>query len=192
MKLYSLITCIVFGLAANSVRAQKDGCLSRPSFGKEARTYTGLYKNPAYGYMTQIPAGLIGLDDNNPDYQKGFTILFPKDNGTLSVYAEANSSLYTEPQAAAKAESKYLTPETSIVSRRYQSFRVASRPAAQSIMLFHCPGVDTSYEVISVFTLNPGNRFLYTLTWQGKKSASASATRAMQALETSWRFITPE
>ncbi len=191
-RLRSFLTCIVLGCVAHVLPAQKDPCPSKPDFGKNARAYTGSYKNPAYGYSTQIPFGLVGLDYNNPDYQKGFTILFPKNNGALSVYAEPNSALYRKPEAAAKGESGYLASESLAVSRHYQSSHIASRPATQSTVLFSCPGDKNSYEAISIFTLNPGGRFLYNLTWQGKASAAASATKIMQALEASWQFLAPE
>src|SRR6266851_10159388 len=64
----------------------------------QRREYRGLYKNKAYGYSVVIPNDLVGYDDANPLYQKGFGIIGGAEpKSYVFVNGEPNSLEYARP-----------------------------------------------------------------------------------------------
>ncbi len=172
------------------LRAQ--GCPYQPHFSNDARRYTGAYRNGAYGFATVIPKGLTGLDENDPLYQRGFSIPLPDAAGQISVFAEANSAGFADPRAAARTQVRYLHGRAVQVSApTYSELQLATRPAVRVTSEFHCAGDRTAYELISVLALDAGRRFVYTLSWEGSLAKAQTAGQTMGALVSSWRFLTP-
>ena len=169
--------------------AEAGTCPWQPQFGPDARTYTGHYQNLSYGFSTDIPSGLVGIDNNDPEYQRGFSFLLGE-RGNMSVFAEPNSAGFDQPQSAAKTRTGYLRKHVAqFASVRYTSLSMASRPATQAVVEFTCPGTGERYESISIFSLDRDKEFLYTLTWQGKSTDAASAAKIIRHLEEAWRFV---
>ena len=167
-------------------------CPAQLHLGADLWRYTGQYKNGAYGYSTQIPNGLTGLDQKNAFYQKGFAIL-SLGGGFLAVDAEPNSPLFKASGAAAKENVSELQSEFGpLISTQYRSVTLASRPAVESTVVFHCPGSKESYTDISLFALNPGKRFVYSLTWQGPQTGQALGRKTLESLQQTWKFLIPQ
>ncbi len=191
MRRGAIVICLLFACLEN-MEAEDKECPPQLHFSGDLWKYTSQYKNLAYGYATQIPAGLVGVDQKNPFYQKGFSIL-SLGGGYLTVYAEVNSTLYRDPQAAAKDDLVDLKSGVdSISSVNYHPIELASRPAVQSTVVFHCRGKKETYTDISIFVLNPTRRFVYTITWQGPQTGKVPGAKAIQSIEQSWRFLTPQ
>ena len=189
MRRRAIAVCLLFG-CLKSIEGEDKECPAQLHLNGDLWKYRSRYNNPAYGYSTQIPDGLTGVDPKNPFYQKGFSIL-PLAGGYLTVYAEVNSALYRSADAAAKDNLSDLKSEVdSISSVKYQPIQLGSRPAAQSTVIFHCQGLKETYTDISIFALNSTGRFVYTITWQGPQTGKVPAEKAIRSIEGSWRFLT--
>lgn len=180
LLLLSLITRAAYGAT----------CPNHPELGPKLRNYTGIYKNPAFGYTTRLPQGTTGLDTDNPEYQRGFVVILPQEGGTLSVYAETNSSELKTPTAASMADLEYLRADIPQISAIHKAtMHLDSHPAAEITAQFKCSNDLHTYQHIAVFSLGTNRRFLYTLTWEGPTARAAEAATLIHALERSWKFI---
>ncbi len=180
-----LLLLLVFTRAACS-----QACPHRTDLGNSPRHYTGLYKNPAFGYETHLPAGTIGLDSDNPEYQRGFVVLLPQAGGTLSVYAEPNSAEYKTAAAAVGTDLDYLrTDRTQATVLHRTATHLDSHPAAELAAEFRCPNDPKLYRHLAAFSLGTNHRFLYTLTWEGPADRAPEAASLLHAIELSWKFI---
>ena len=164
-------------------------CPAKADFGDKPRQYTGSYRNGAFDFATRIPAGNTGLDADDPQYQRGFTVLLPNGGGKLAVWGEVNSSEFT-PRTAARFYLGLLRDQSArVVSSRYTAETLQGRSAVRLTAQFVCPHDRTRYGYHFVTALSPHGRFVYSLEWQGPISEAQEADKVLQKLTASWEFL---
>lgn len=184
------VCCLtLLSLVSLCLHAQ-DHCPARPSFDTHVRRYTGAYENFAYGFSTRIPSGLTGIDEDDPEYQRGFTIVSPRTAGTLSVTAEVNSADLASALQAAKQEAAYLRKDAEQMEElTFAETTLGSRPAVRLSARFRCNGKSGDFSTTRVFALGSGKRFIYRITWEGPAANASATLRNLDALVSSWKFI---
>lgn len=188
----SYIICILSFLAYAPI-VQGAACPFKVDPGEKSRHYLGRYDNKAYGFSTRIPAGLVGVDSDDPSYQRGFVIVLPKDQGTVSIFAERNSAEFGSALEAAQAAVHYLEGRTEhVISPTFSDDRIGSRSASRVSAEFRCPGRDEHYGFVAVLAVDTNKQFVYTLAWEGPLAGLAPAENILGSLQKSWRFSLPQ
>jgi hypothetical protein len=180
-----------FPLVAGPGLAQ---CLSAPSalINGPVRKYAGAYRNLAYGFSTVIPRGFIGLDTQNPDYQRGFTISFHNWNASLTVSAEANSLEYADARAAAAGDVELRRrPGREALSSDLEPSELDGRPAEALRVRYRCSPGGAEYTWAETIALSPDGGYVYAISWEGPSSEFDSDRVAVDELKRSWKFLKP-
>jgi len=98
MKIKILICIVYLAFSICALAQQLSDCDFPPAqlLHQPRREFHGLYTNNAYGgYSVEIPDGLVGYDDKNPFYQRGFGIILgKKEHDYIDVNAEVNGLEY--------------------------------------------------------------------------------------------------
>ncbi len=193
MKKLLLWLCIaVLASLGFAVVARGEACPARPDLGDKTRSYMGQYENFAYGFATRIPAGLTGLDSDDPSYQRGFTIALPNDGGSIWVYAETNSADFSAAQAAARSSIHDLGLRAKLAAPAiYTPLQIGGHQAERAIASFRCGNDAAAYGYTAILALSADRRFVYNILWEGRLRDQKSAAAVLQALEASWKFLVP-
>jgi hypothetical protein len=166
-------------------------CLSRNT--ALTRRYSGGYENLAYGFKVSIPSRFVGFDVDNPLYQRGFTLLFPDSQESITVYADINSLDWRSVTEAATGYTKVFTDQAAkVLSENRKHSLLGRRDAIQDAADYSCGDNQTPFSSITIVSLSPDKRFVYTLRWEGKKNERAAGKKALQELVSSWRFFAPK
>ncbi len=148
--------------------------------------------NPAYGFRILIPPTLTGRDVDNPLYQRGFILLFSDPDESLNIQADTNSlDGNTLSQAAAEYTRAYTDQAKSILSYRSNNIVLGRRAAIEVSTSFLCRGTPGVFSLVTILTLSPDRRFLYTLNWTGREDRRDAGTKLLRQLVRSWRFMKP-
>lgn len=191
-KRVCLLWIALFASCCFALAAEAQSCPAQLHLNGKVRRYTGRYVNRAFGFSTQLPGGLAGLDADDPSYQRGFAVALPKDQGTVWVFAESNSADFGQPQAAAEAAIHYLgTRAEHMLPANYVKEKIASHPAERVSAEFQCAGSKERFGYTAIMAMDTDRRFVYSIVWEGRLIDSNSADTILQSLQSSWRFLVP-
>jgi len=157
----------------------------------QRREYRGLYKNKAYGYSVVIPNNLVGYDDANPLYQKGFGIIGGAEpKSYVYVNGEPNSLEYTRPAEAASQSLAYLGKRgNKVESSKITESQLGSLRAALLVAAYSCPGSTERYVRASTFAISPNKSMLYEITLYTHADYFERDRAVLDALVKSWKHL---
>lgn len=193
MKLADFVLLIGFLLMPSwSLASDSAYCHERHATENWARSYIALYENLAYGFTVEIPKGLVGKDEDNPLYQRGFIIVFQDPDESLAVYAGPNSLEWENVDDAAQwYASIFKDHAEKVLSTSTANSVLGNRSAKTVTTRYLCPGSDTRYTSIMILTMSRDKRFEYSLEWVGKPDEESHGVQILKALSSSWRFRKP-
>lgn len=157
----------------------------------ERREYRGLYENKAYGYSVVIPNDLVGYDDANPFYQKGFgMILGVEPKSYVFVNGEPNSLEFARPADAASQFLEYLGKRgNKVESSKVTESQLGSLRAALLVATYTCPGSVERYVRASVVAISPDKSMLYEVTLFAHSARFEQDRAVLDALVKSWKHL---
>lgn len=157
------------------------------------RKYTGEYRNLSYGFSAVIPRGFIGLDSQNPDYQRGFTISLHNWRASLTVSSESNSIEYPDARAAASGDlDLWRQPTKVVLSSNFQPTDLDGRPAETLRVRYRCSTSEAEFTWMETVALSADRGYVYTISWEGPSSELDSDNIVVNQLKRSWRFLAPK
>jgi hypothetical protein len=157
----------------------------------QRREYRGLYKNKAYGYSVVIPNDLVGYDDANSLYQKGFGIIGGAEpKSYVFVNGEPNSLEYARPAEAASKYLAYLSKRgNKVESSKITKSQLGSLRAALLVVTYSCPGSTERYVRASTFAISPNKSMLYEVTLYAHADYFERDRAVVDALVKSWKHL---
>jgi len=168
-------------------------CPASPDSTTLTRSYSGEYKNLAYGFKVSIPSPFIGRDVDNPLYQRGFTLLFPDSQESISVYADVNSLDWrSTPEAEAGYTRAFTDQAAKVFSETRTQSQLGHQNAIEEAAEYSCGKMQGTFASITIVSLSLDKRFVYTIRWEGKKSERDEGSKVLHQLVSSWRFFTPK
>ncbi len=133
---------------------------------------------------------MVGLDGNDPSYQRGFTLFLPDNGGTIWVYGEVNSEDTKDLRSLAATRIDDLSKESGVVaSAKYNRLHMDGHIGEHVSAEFRCALDLQAYGYLADFAMDRSRRFLYTILWEGPVAGTSSAEQTLGALERAWRFI---
>ncbi|MDB5674691.1 MAG: hypothetical protein JWM65_1673 [Sphingomonas bacterium] len=163
--------------------------LAGPAAGWEKRTYRGAYENGAYNFRVTIPKGLIGYDDGDPDYQRGFTIDLNGPSSQLHVWSEPNSLEYSNPCQAVAAEVRYTRDEARgrVLLQSSKSMMLGPMEACQGRMRYVARRGGGTYAGTVLCALG-ADGYLHTISWRGPARSAGRARQLIDQLRATWGY----
>jgi hypothetical protein len=157
----------------------------------QRREYRGLYENKAYGYSVVIPSDLVGFDDVNPFYQRGFGIILGgKSQSYIVVDGDKNSLEFARPADAASRFLKYLRKHGSKVeSSNTTESQLGTLRAALLVATYTCPGSTERYVRASMAAISPDKSNLYEVTLHARSDRFEQDRAVLDVLVKSWKHL---
>ncbi len=187
----ALYTLLAASLTCGPVRAQCTS-VSPTLMNGPVREYSGMYRNLSYGFSVVIPRGLSGLDAQNPDYQRGFTISFHNWRANLTVYSEANSLEYADARGAAVGDlDLWRQSNKAVLSSDLEPGELDGRPAETLRVRYRCPQNEAEYMWVETAALSADHGYVYTISWEGPSSEFDLDHVVIEQLKRSWKFLRP-
>jgi hypothetical protein len=184
-----ILVCMSATVAQTAAFAQ---CPASPEAAALIRRYSGEYENFAYGFKVSIPSPFVGRDVDNPLYQRGFTLLFPDSQESITVYADVNSLDWRNVREAAAGYTKAFTDQaTEVFSETRTQSQLGHQNAIEDAAEYSCGESQSAFASITVVSLSPDKRFIYTLRWEGKRNKRDEGRKVLGQLVSSWKFFTP-
>lgn len=157
----------------------------------EHREYRGLYENKVYGYTVVIPKDLVGYDDANPLYQKGFGIILGAEpRSYVFVNGEPNSLEFDRPVSAASRSLEFLGKHArQVESSKITESQLGSLKAALFVATYTCPGSTERYVKASVIAISPDKSKLYEVTVYSHANRFEHDRAVLDVLAKSWKYL---